>query len=287
MKKILPTLCFLVSFSLAAQVSAGQVDDFQDGTENGWFEAAGSGAQAENVMNDGPTGSGDHYLRDYTTQSPGGPGSRIIIRNTTQWVGNFTAEGIQSITMDVRAMTVDVTVRVSVTGPGGNFSSPSVVVTAGSGWTQVSLPFTASDLLAASGANDGTAMGTDASATLAGVTEMRILSNANPSWIGEVTDAEMHLDNITASTSLSTPEIEKLNTEFTISPNPARTKLNIVLPSNEEVKLEVFDVLGKRVYNGVVSQLSSAIDVSNWRSGVYLVRVSNDQGTQTKRFIKQ
>ncbi|MDH7914177.1 T9SS type A sorting domain-containing protein [Winogradskyella sp. SYSU M77433] len=76
--------------------------------------------------------------------------------------------------------------------------------------------------------------------------------------------------------------------EFTISPNPAKNKLNITLPSTDnDIKLEVFDVLGKRVYKGVLTRLESSINVSDWKNGVYLVRVTNDKVTQTKRFIKQ
>ncbi|WP_296385087.1 T9SS type A sorting domain-containing protein [Winogradskyella sp.] len=88
--------------------------------------------------------------------------------------------------------------------------------------------------------------------------------------------------------TLSTEDFKNQNTEFIISPNPAKNKLNIKLPNaNDDMKLEVFDLLGKRVYNGLVTQLESSLNVSNWKSGVYLVRVSNDKITQTKRFIKQ
>ncbi len=76
--------------------------------------------------------------------------------------------------------------------------------------------------------------------------------------------------------------------QFTISPNPAKSELNIKLPNtNEDSNLEVFDILGKRVYKGLITQLESSVNVSNWKSGVYLVRVSNTKATQTKRFIKQ
>lgn len=78
------------------------------------------------------------------------------------------------------------------------------------------------------------------------------------------------------------------NDVFVISPNPSKDKLNIKLPSaNEDLKLEVFDLLGKLIYKGEITQLESSINVFSWRSGVYLVRVSNDKTTQTKRFIKQ
>ncbi|MGJ8550215.1 T9SS type A sorting domain-containing protein [Winogradskyella wichelsiae] len=76
--------------------------------------------------------------------------------------------------------------------------------------------------------------------------------------------------------------------EFTISPNPANSTLNITLPNTDgDLKLEVFDVLGKRVYKGVITKLEWSVNVSNWKKGVYLVRLSDDKTTQTKRFIKQ
>ena len=76
--------------------------------------------------------------------------------------------------------------------------------------------------------------------------------------------------------------------QFTISPNPAKNKLNIKLSvEKNDLKIEVYDVLGKRVHKGLISQLESSINVSNWKSGVYLVRLSNNKTTQTKRFIKQ
>ena len=76
--------------------------------------------------------------------------------------------------------------------------------------------------------------------------------------------------------------------DFVISPNPAYNKLNIKLLSvNDDVKLEVFDVLGKLIYKGEITQLESSVNVSNWKIGVYLVRVSNNSMSQTKRFLKQ
>ena len=76
--------------------------------------------------------------------------------------------------------------------------------------------------------------------------------------------------------------------EFSISPNPGKTSLNIKLAAkNSETSVEVFDVLGKRVYKGQITQLESSVNISNWKSGVYLVSVTVEKSTMTKRFIKQ
>jgi len=76
--------------------------------------------------------------------------------------------------------------------------------------------------------------------------------------------------------------------EFNISPNPSSSKLAISLPSViDHLRLEVFDVLGKKVYENVLNGMQTVVNVSQWNNGIYLVRVSTDKQTQTKRFVKQ
>ncbi len=95
-------------------------------------------------------------------------------------------------------------------------------------------------------------------------------------------------DNSTIVSRLVTQYNLIQDEDFVISPNPAKEKLNIkLLSANDNVKLEVFDVLGKLIYKGEITQLESSVNISSWKSGVYLVRVSNNKTSQTKRFIKQ
>ncbi|MUU78254.1 T9SS type A sorting domain-containing protein [Winogradskyella endarachnes] len=75
---------------------------------------------------------------------------------------------------------------------------------------------------------------------------------------------------------------------FIITPNPSKDKLNIRLPkTSQNMTLEVYDVLGKRIHKSTITQLTASVDVSRWKTGVYLVKVSSDKDTQTKRFVKQ
>jgi hypothetical protein len=78
-------------------------------------------------------------------------------------------------------------------------------------------------------------------------------------------------------------------TKFNISPNPASLNLNVNIPSSiEDATLRVFDLLGKKVLEQEVGGIQTvSVDVSKWNTGVYIVRVSSDDVTQTKRFIKQ
>ncbi len=77
--------------------------------------------------------------------------------------------------------------------------------------------------------------------------------------------------------------------QFSMSPNPATSNLKIVLPSHlNNSSIEIFDVLGRQIYIGnLINTHFSVVDVSTWNSGVYLVKVLNDNSSQTKRFVKQ
>jgi hypothetical protein len=78
------------------------------------------------------------------------------------------------------------------------------------------------------------------------------------------------------------------NNDFNITPNPAKTNFTINLSKfTDNASISVHDILGKEIYSGKLNSLSTSVNVSQWNNGVYLVRVSTDSATQTKRFVKQ
>ncbi|OUR93315.1 hypothetical protein A9Q87_05030 [Flavobacteriales bacterium 34_180_T64] len=286
--KLLIFSFLLASIAVMSQVVPNQVDDFQDGTEQNWIIGNPGSAvfPPVNVADAGPTGAGDNML-EYTSVVPPSPpnaGAKMLIFNASQWSGSYTAAGILSINMDVSVLTADLNLRIAFQGPAGTkiCTTNAMPVVAGAGWTNISFNIQASDFTIVEVGG-----GSTIEAVLASVSTMRILSSVTPTWIPEEIDATLRLDNITASTTLSVDTVENQQ-EFSISPNPATSKLNVFLPNaSENAIITVFDVLGKRVYNNELNTLSSTIDVSNWNSGVYLVRVSTDTATHTKRFLKQ
>ena len=51
--------------------------------------------------------------------------------------------------------------------------------------------------------------------------------------------------------------------------------------------LQVFDLLGKQIINqSVSSDITSQIDLTDWDTGMYLIKISSNNGEETKRFIK-
>ena len=286
MKIKLLLVSFLLTTITWAQVVANQVDDFEDGTTQNWVigGAAAPEFQPMNVATDGPDGVDDNYL-SYSSLGGSGVASKMIIFNagpTSQWSSNFTAQGIVAIRMDVRVLTNDLNLRVAFQGSGTRICTTNAIpVTAGTGWTEITIPIDASDFTLVSG-------GSTIETVLTNVSAMRILSSNAPTWTGaDAIVSTIHLDNITAATTLSIDDIQD-ETTFDISPNPAKNVLNIKLANTiTNANVSVYDVLGKNVYSNALSGVNTSIDVSKWNAGVYLVRIATDSQTLTKRFVKQ
>ncbi len=273
----------LISGSVCAQ-TVGQIDDFEDGTTQGWVVGLFGATPPNPPTNEptgGPAGVDDNFLQ-YASTGTSGAGSKMIIQNVdSRWLGDFTTAGVVRIKMDVRVTGADLDLRVSLTGGGGRISTTNAVtVTAGTSWTSIIIPIAAADMETVTG-------GSSVSGTLANVTEMRILSSPTPSWQGETIAATLDVDNIMAMAVLSTKD-HKLANAFSISPNPGNDRLNLKLSKlNSNATVEVFDVLGKKIYVDKVNAITKTVNVSQWNNGVYLVRLTTDSGTQTKRFVKQ
>lgn len=291
MKANLLFIAFLLSswFSYS-QITAGQVDDFQDGTIQGWIIGNGNpqGFGTSVVSDAGPNGVGDNVL-DYNSTGGGGVGSRMVVFNPNlKWRGNYLDQNIVAIKFDIKVEINDLNIKVAFQrGTNDNFTrvatSTPIIIEAGIGWTSVELPIAINDLeIIDNYLGDYTI-----TEVLQDVSIIRILSNPNPMWLGESIAANIQLDNITASTTLNLPQTENKNV-FELSPNPAASHLNINLNNDmQNSRIVVYDVLGKKVYDKVLNSMLSSIDISDWNSGVYLIRLTNNDEVYTKRFIKQ
>ncbi len=88
----------------------------------------------------------------------------------------------------------------------------------------------------------------------------------------------MHVNQATA--------VEKLQKdEVNIYPNPTKDYLNISLENDAEIEsVEIFNMNGQKVLNGAFEQ---NIDVSNLRSGLYILKLIGAKKIGTFRFIKE
>lgn len=124
----------------AAGVVPDQIDDFQDGTLQGWQ----GGSNPTNVASGGPSGSGDRYLELDSA------GFVLGSFNGSQWSGDYAAAVIVAVEMDLRAFGPDpVSLRIMLFTPGCEFggnactawaSTNATELPAGSGWVSASFP---------------------------------------------------------------------------------------------------------------------------------------------------
>lgn len=200
------TLAGIVSAGLpsaALAITAGQIDDFQNGTTQSWAEGL-TGAlppvPPTVVANAGPAGPGDFALRLTATGVAVGPGGKLVVNNNqARWTGSYSAAGVNGIILDVRNPNAfPVTIRVGVDGPtppaatGGRWITHGVELPAASGWRTLTFALRPQDLL------PGDAGATSATTTLGNVAVLRIMHAPTATWQGAVVTGQLDLNDIEA-----------------------------------------------------------------------------------------
>ena len=212
MKTTVPTVIFALLIPAIATSGApvvGRVDDFEDGSSQGWSSLAGHTI----LPSGGPAGAEDNYLQIYFPTASIPEPFHLGTRNTTTWAGDYHSAGVQAIAMDVNAISITVgpahlSLRIVLFGSGGAFSSrqPAPVVT-GAGWQHLEFRLTRSDLVRVpGGGSDYVDPGVDVddlTATLRAVDTLLIRHDpaASPTPIGQHPEhilATLGIDNITA-----------------------------------------------------------------------------------------
>jgi len=84
---------------------------------------------------------------------------------------------------------------------------------------------------------------------------------------------------------------EKLhNSDFEIFPNPVNEILNLKELNSTQIsiqKLEISDILGKKIELNISFKQQNAIDISQYASGIYTINIYTSSGVISKKFIKQ
>jgi hypothetical protein len=88
------------------------------------------------------------------------------------------------------------------------------------------------------------------------------------------------------------PLVTDVEVEFESSrlyPNPANKYITVDLTDfmNSKTNISIFDIMGRRHYNTQSNNELIKIDVSTFTSGVYFVRINNQQKSISLRFHKE
>ncbi|AMC12135.1 hypothetical protein Lupro_00460 [Lutibacter profundi] len=75
--------------------------------------------------------------------------------------------------------------------------------------------------------------------------------------------------------------------EFTLFPNPTNSSINFKFPRNiEKIEVNIYNLLGKKVFQKNIQQNAPVVDVSYLSSGIYLVQIKGDNKIETLKLIK-
>ncbi|SFT06989.1 Por secretion system C-terminal sorting domain-containing protein [Zhouia amylolytica] len=81
---------------------------------------------------------------------------------------------------------------------------------------------------------------------------------------------------------------EIASVEFSVFPNPTSGKFEVVFP--EQIKyaeINLYDILGKWVFNKDISSRNNEINIAHLNSGVYIAKITSKNAEKTLKIIKQ
>ena len=198
---VLASICFGLSLAASQTASAvldSQVDDFGDGTTQGWIHGIDSEFAPANIPTGGPQGADDAFMR-FSSAGTGSIGSRLVALNRSQWASqNYHDANISAFNLDVRnSGSQDIQLRIALHTSNFEYfvTSEAVFLPAENVWTNVTIPFSATDIQAVFGASDSP------EEALSNPRELRLLSNSSdpPTHQGDLLiGGQLDVDNITA-----------------------------------------------------------------------------------------
>ncbi len=82
---------------------------------------------------------------------------------------------------------------------------------------------------------------------------------------------------------------EKENSGIHIYPNPTKDKFSINLKDEfiEDLKVKVYDLTGKLIYNKEIYNKQTMINTEDWANGIYQVHLSNNTHFSTEKIVVQ
>lgn len=188
------TMLLFAPFFLIAQITAGQVDDFNDGTFQNWEQGAGSQGLS----------SVSNQLQ--IQADGGGQNGRLVAFNSIQWAGDYISAGVEIITMKVNNTSATATLNVRLSfgsqrsANGGTWFTTSDVATiaAGSGQQEVTFSLAEADMTFVRGTNNYSSL-------FSNVAYIRIINSATAnSNKGDNVVGTLLVDDVTALTSSTT-----------------------------------------------------------------------------------
>jgi|GEM_PF-2435601 len=280
MKKFILIVCLGFAFqSTYAQFDPFAIDDFEDGTTQGWINGGTSPNPPTNIPTGGPLGADDNFIEEVSS-GVGMQGSRwVMFNNEPRWLGNYTEQQVISIRFEAKnAGNTDLNLRVAMQGTGTRIATTEAFVlpTTQTDWVLVDIPILEEDFTLISG-------GASIADVLLNVQEIRIVSSVAPDFIGDQIDAVGHIDNIQGMPILSVNDLNK--DTVSLYPNPVTNLLTIdtQIPLQS---IEVFNILGSQILKVPANGTKNQVDLSSFDAGFYFIQINSENSQKTFRIVK-
>ncbi|WP_298898768.1 endonuclease [uncultured Psychroserpens sp.] len=88
-------------------------------------------------------------------------------------------------------------------------------------------------------------------------------------------------------THIQTLDVEDFTvTDIKLYPNPVKGN-EVTIVSNEDISVEVYDLLGKKVSEQNITLEHQTLDISGLSKGMYIIRLNSSKGSISKKLIRQ
>lgn len=269
--------------------------NFDEGTLEGFTNSDG-GTEQLTVEEIG----GVHFLQKICDGTNSAVGEMMII-NTEDYIGNYFYDptgngeimrGLDEIYMK-NENDFDIHLRYGFTGSNGYkvVTTAPIVIPALSDWNMYNqyfyLSFPTIENLSIINNVDGIPyleVFNHIHELFEDVVEFRIFHNEVASFEPQVVDGTLQIDEIYSIELLNASE--NLFSNLELYPNPVISNLTVVLPRINEATIEFYNVLGDKVLSQQLVTIQSRIDLSDLQSGMYLVKITSEEETVTKKIVK-
>ncbi len=104
-------------------------------------------------------------------------------------------------------------------------------------------------------------------------------------WDGSI--SRFILNNIHYSDAIGIKEINGLNGDLNVFPNPSNYDLNLKITNfNKVSSYNIYNSLGQIVLSGRIENINTIINISTLKTGMYFIEVNDGKERKSAKFIK-
>lgn len=93
-------------------------------------------------------------------------------------------------------------------------------------------------------------------------------------------------DDLGSHTAVLSVEQNTLLSKIRLYPNPINGNI-LYLDTNQELEVKIIDILGKTLLTDSVNNAKKEVNISQLKTGTYFIKLTSENGSVTKKFIKQ